>query len=61
MKRIKITIILNELPKGARYMPADVVSAFQKRLSTAMEQITNDFASNQKISAENREYLLLGF
>ena len=57
MKRKKIHIVLNELPKGASYVPADIVSAFQTRLSVAMEKVNNDFVKHQKMTAENRRYI----
>lgn len=57
MKRKKINIVLNKLPKGASYVPADIVSAFQSRLSVAMEKVNNDFVKRQKATAGNRGYI----
>jgi hypothetical protein len=60
MKRKKITIVLNELPKGAKYVSAEVVSQFQIRLSEAMKTVNNDFEKRQKVTAEKRGYISLG-
>lgn len=59
MKRKKITIVLDELPKGAKYIPSDIVSAFQIRLSDAMEKVNNEFVKSQKVTSENRSYISL--
>ncbi|WP_342330900.1 hypothetical protein [Pedobacter sp. FW305-3-2-15-E-R2A2] len=57
MKRKKITITLNELPKGAKYIPQDIVSAFQNRLSKAMEKVNSDFIKSQRVTSQNNCYI----
>jgi len=59
MSRKKIEIILDELPKGAEYIPAEVVNAFQKRLSIAMKEVNDEFARTQSVTADKGSYILL--